>query len=82
MTNQTTLAASSVAEILRPKNADLVDEREAAKILDVSPGTLSVWRSVGRYQLPFLKVGRKVRYSRKALEAWLESRTRNNGATE
>lgn len=81
MTSQTTQAASNVAAILRPKNTDLVDETEAAEILDVVPGTLSVWRSTGRYAIPFIKVGRKVRYSRTALNAWLESRTRTNGAT-
>lgn len=70
-----------MAAILRPKNQDLVDESEAAEILDVVPGTLSVWRSTGRYNLPFVKIGRKVRYSRTALNAWLESRTRTNGAT-
>lgn len=79
MTEQT--AASNVAEILRPKNTDLVDETEAAEILDLAPGTLSVWRSTGRYAIPFIKVGRKVRYSRTALNAWLESRTRTTGAT-
>lgn len=79
MTNQT--AASNVAAILRPKNNDLIDEVEAAEILDLAPGTLSVWRSTGRYGIPFIKVGRKVRYSRTALNAWLESRTRTNGAT-
>jgi excisionase family DNA binding protein len=79
MPNQT--AATTVAGLLRPKNSDLVDEQEAAAILDVAPGTLSVWRSVGRYNLPFVKVGRKVRYSRAALDAWLESRTRSTGAT-
>lgn len=77
MTNQ---AASSIAEIIRLKT-DLVDENAAAEILDVTPGTLSVWRSTGRYALPFIKVGRKVRYSRAALEAWLSDRTRNTGAT-
>lgn len=76
MTAETTLAA-----ILRPKNTDLVDETEAAEILDLAPGTLSVWRSTGRYSIPFIKVGRKVRYSRTALNAWLDSRTRTNGAT-
>lgn len=76
-----TIAASNVAEILRPKNTDLVDETEAAEILDVVPGTLQVWRSTGRYGIPFIKVGRKVRYSRTALNAWLESRTRTSGAT-
>lgn len=80
MPNQT--AASTVAGILRLKNPDLVDEAEAARILDVKPGTLSVWRSVGRYNIPFIKIGRKVRYSRTALNAWIESRTRSTGATE
>ncbi|WP_084168027.1 helix-turn-helix domain-containing protein [Pseudomonas vranovensis] len=54
----------------------MLDEVQAAKHLNVSPGTLSVWRSTGRYQLPFLKVGRKVRYRLSDLDAWLESRTR------
>ncbi|TYC61341.1 DNA-binding protein [Zoogloea oleivorans] len=61
--------------------ADLLDEKAAAAVLDVSPGTLSVWRSTGRYTLPFLKVGRKVRYRRADLMAWLDSRTRATGAT-
>ena len=41
--------------------AELLDDHAAAALLDVSPGTLSVWRSTGRYNLPFLKIGRKVR---------------------
>lgn len=60
---------------------ELLDEREAAGVLDVSPGTLSVWRCTGRYNLPFVKVGRKVRYRRADLMAWLEERTRETGAT-
>lgn len=61
--------------------ASLVDDKTAAAILDVSPGTLSVWRSTGRYNLPFLKIGRKVRYRLADLEAWMERRTRESGAT-
>ncbi|MEW6132072.1 MAG: helix-turn-helix domain-containing protein [Pseudomonadota bacterium] len=57
-------------------NTDLIDEREAAQILNVAPGTLSVWRCTGRYNLPYVKIGRLVRYSRKALDAWLSSRTK------
>ncbi len=60
---------------------NLLDEKHAAEILDVAPGTLSVWRSTGRYALPFLKVGRKVRYRHADLLAWLDSRTRANGTT-
>lgn len=61
--------------------ADLLDEQAAAALLTVAPGTLGVWRSTGRYNLPFLKVGRNVRYRRSDLLAWLEKRTRQTGAT-
>ena len=64
-----------------PSLRDLLDEVQAAVTLDVTPGTLSVWRSTGRYNLPFIKVGSKVRYRRADLEAWLDARTRANGAT-
>jgi predicted site-specific integrase-resolvase len=60
---------------------DLLDDQAAAAMLDVSPGTLSVWRSTGRYNLPFLKIGRKVRYRREDLIAWMQARYRQTGAT-
>ena len=63
------------------RNRDLLDEKTAANYLDLKPGTLSVWRSTGRYQIPFVKVGHRVRYRRADLEQWLQSRTRQNGAT-
>lgn len=68
-------------EIIPSNIRDLCDDKAAADILDVTPGTLSVWRSTGRYNLPFVKIGRKVRYRRADLLAWLERRTRENGAT-
>lgn len=61
---------------------NLLDEKQAAEVLTVEPGTLSVWRSTGRYKIPFVKVGRRVRYRRSDLLAWLESRTRATGATK
>ena len=70
----------SIQEIVQ-RTRDLIDERQAAEFLGVSPGTLSVWRSTGRYKIPFIKVGHLVRYRPPDLEAWLESRTRTNGAT-
>lgn len=65
----------------QPKT-QLLDEKQAAQRLDVTPGTLSVWRSTGRYALPFVKVGRKVRYRLSELDAWLAKRTRTSGATK
>lgn len=61
---------------LPKRDADLLDEKAAADLLDLSPGTLSVWRSTGRYAIPFVKIGRNVRYRRADLDAWLAQRTR------
>lgn len=74
-------ATTTLAGIIRPREHDLIDPAPAAELLGVTEGTLSVWRSTGRYNLPFVKIGRKVRYSRTALQTWLESRTHANGAT-
>ena len=60
---------------------ELLDDKSAAALLNVTTGTLSVWRCTGRYNLPFLKIGSKVRYRRNDLEAWLEKRYRQSGAT-
>jgi predicted site-specific integrase-resolvase len=70
----------NIQEII-DKTRELVDEKAAAQDLDVAPGTLAVWRSTGRYNLPFIKIGRNVRYRRTDLVAWLEKRTRETGAT-
>ena len=75
------MATQTLAQIIeRPR--ELLDEKQAAEHLTVSPGTLSVWRSTGRYNLPFVKVGRKVRYQRADLDAWLDARSRKTGATD
>ena len=61
---------------------DLINETEAAEILGLKAGTLRIWRSNGRYRLPFIKVGSRVRYRRTELARWLDARTRESGATE
>lgn len=55
--------------------SDLLDNGAAAAFLGVKPGTLDVWRSTGRYSIPFVKVGRLVRYKRADLQAFIENRT-------
>lgn len=73
----TTPSLSKIVERTR----ELLDEKQAAERLTVSPGTLSVWRSTGRYNLPFVKVGRMVRYRLSDLDAWIDARARETGAT-
>jgi predicted DNA-binding transcriptional regulator AlpA len=52
----------------------LLTTEETAKILGLNPGTLSVWRSTGRYDLPFVKIGRHVKYLESDIYAFIEAR--------
>ena len=67
--------------IISNSSSELLSENEAAKTLCLAPNTLQVWRSTGRYDLPFIKIGSKVRYRREDLQRWLEDRTRTSCST-
>ena len=56
-------------------NDRLLPPGEAADYLGVVENTLSVWRSTGRYNLPYIKVGRLVRYRLSDLQAFLARHT-------
>lgn len=53
----------------------LLSQSEAAEILGVKPDTLCYWRSTGRYRLPYVKVGRLVKYCPKDIEKFVAERT-------
>mgnify|MGYP003491382956 CR=1 FL=1 len=53
---------------------ELFTREQAADYLGVKTQTLSLWACTGRYDLPFIKVGRSVRYKRADLDAFLDSR--------
>jgi excisionase family DNA binding protein len=53
----------------------LLTEVETAKQIQVAPETLQQWRHHKRYQLPFVRVGRLIRYRQSDIDAWLASRT-------
>ncbi|NDV13762.1 helix-turn-helix domain-containing protein [Crenobacter sp. HX-7-9] len=50
-------------------------EEQTAALVGVKPTTLQQWRWSGKYNLPFVKVGRLVRYRKSDVLKWLESRT-------
>lgn len=50
-----------------------LDERQAAKYLGVSYGTLRLWRADGRAPRHF-RAGKLVRYRRADLDNWIEAR--------
>lgn len=61
---------------LQRSSADpLFSPSEAAAYIGVTEGTLSVWRCNKRYDIPYIKVGRLVKYRKSALDDWLVSRT-------
>ena len=53
---------------------ELLNEEKAAEVIDVKPGTLSVWRCTKRYPLKYVKIGRLVRYRRGDLRSFAASR--------
>ena len=54
----------------------VVDENmtpeQAARLLNVKPGTLAVWRSTKRVPLPFFRIGGQVRYQRSEIERFIK----------
>jgi hypothetical protein len=61
-------------ERAQSKNKDLMlDRREAAAFLSITIGTLATWKYAKRYSLPYIKVGRHVRYRASDLINFLES---------
>jgi excisionase family DNA binding protein len=53
----------------------LITPATAAEILGVTRGTLQVWRSTGRYNLPYIKIGGKVMYKRTAVMAFIDAQS-------
>jgi len=65
---------NSIASILKPQS-DLLTNEEAASYLGVAPNSLAVWRTTKRYSLPYIKVGRLVKYRQADLDSFIKSRT-------
>ncbi len=60
--------------------SQLLTTEEAAEFLGLAAPTLVVWRSVRRYDLRFVRVGRRIRYRLSDLEEWITSRTEGGDA--
>lgn len=56
------------------KKIDLITRKEAADYLGVKEGTLAIWACTNRYNLPYIKMGRLVKYRLTDLDAFIESR--------
>jgi len=58
----------------------LFSRSEAAKFLGVTEHTLAVWACNKRYALPYVKVGRLVKYRYADLLAFVQRNTEQGGA--
>ncbi|MCC6425033.1 MAG: helix-turn-helix domain-containing protein [Phycisphaerales bacterium] len=50
----------------------MLNTREAAEMMGMRPQTLAAWRCEKRLQLPYVKVGRTVRYRLADIENFLD----------
>lgn len=53
-------------------NSVLLTTTQAAEYLNVSEGTLAVWRCTRTVNVPHVKIGRLVRYRKCDLDAYIE----------
>jgi hypothetical protein len=75
---ETKMTPENLQKLLTSENLNpelvLLDDKAAGLILDTKPSTLAVWRSTGRYRLPFLKIGNRVKYRLSDLLAFVDSK--------
>ena len=53
----------------------LINDKDTSELLKIGPGTLAVWRSTKRYNLPYVKIGRKVMYRLSDVHNFIDQRT-------
>jgi excisionase family DNA binding protein len=53
----------------------LMTPKEVAEFLQIKEQTLLVWRHYKRYNLPYVKIGRRVFYKEKDVKDFLDART-------
>ncbi len=59
----------------------LLTEDEAASLLKIQPATLATWRVRGHPHLPFVRVGRCVRYRRQDIAAFVDGHLADRTST-
>jgi excisionase family DNA binding protein len=69
------MQGTSDQQLAPGRQSKLMDTEDAAQYIGVTTRTLEVWRCTKRHAIPYIKVGRLVRYRCKDLDCWLESRT-------
>ena len=63
--------ATPIKETCNFTPAGLMTPRDTAVYIGVKINTLAVWRMTNRYGLPFVKLGKVVRYHKTDLDEWI-----------
>ena len=63
-------------------HSDLLTRKQTAEYLGVTSRTLAVWACTKRYNLPFVKIGRLVKYRIVDLDAFIARRTVSSTESE
>lgn len=50
----------------------LLNREQAAEFLACKPSTLALWKTTKRYPLPYVKIGKNVRYRLSDLKAFIK----------
>lgn len=53
----------------------LTDTEGASTLLAIPAATLIKWRSTGEVRIPFVRIGRQIKYRTRDLKAFIESST-------
>ena len=61
------------------KENNLLMPEEAAQVLRISPRTLAKWRSTGENNIPYVKVGKSVRYRPADIQNHIDSHIKHAG---
>jgi excisionase family DNA binding protein len=54
----------------------IINTEQAAQLLCTPKNTLIKWRSTGENEIPYIKIGRNVRYRVSDLKSWIEAHGR------
>ena len=53
----------------------LMDQKTAAAYLGTTIGSLNTWRALGKYNIPYVRWGRNIRYRKEELDVWIREHT-------
>lgn len=64
--------------MIKPTQAVMLNQNQAARRLGVAKATLAKWRSLGHPNIPYIKLGRCIRYKSTDLDTYITKHTVNS----